>query len=91
MKLTAKITKLFTNAGNLKALATLCLADSFLITGIRIVDCEKGINVFMPSMKDKEEVYRDICFPIKSELRNQINTVVLNAYDASCKENEADG
>ena len=89
MKVTAKITKNFTDAGKLKAFATVCLADAFLVTGVRVVECEKGITVFMPSMKDKDE-YRDVCFPIKPELRSQINTTVLNAYDASLKENEAD-
>lgn len=69
----------------------LLLADAFLVTGVRVVECEKGITVFMPSMKDKEDEYRDVCFPIKPELRSQINTAVLNAYDASLKENEMDG
>ena len=32
----------------LKAFATVCLADAFLVTGIRVVECEKGITVFMP-------------------------------------------
>lgn len=91
MRVTAKITKIFHNAGKLKAFATVCLADAFLVTGVRIVECEKGITVFMPSMRDKEDEYRDVCFPIKQELRSQINTVVLNAYDASLKENEMDG
>ena len=89
MKVTAKITKNFTDAGKLKAFATVCLADAFLVTGVRVVACEKGITVFMPSMKDKEDEYRDVCFPIKPELRSQ--TAVLNAYDASLKENEPDG
>ena len=86
MKVTAKITKSFTDAGKLKAFATVCLADAFLVTGVRVVECEKGITVFMPSMKDKEDEYRDVCF-----LRSQINTAVLNAYDACLKENEPDG
>ena len=89
LKVTAKITKSFTEAGKLKAFATVCLADAFLVTGVRVVECEKGITVFMPSMKDKEDEY--VCFPIKPELRSQINTAVLNAYDASLKENEMDG
>ncbi|MCI8431850.1 MAG: SpoVG family protein [Lachnospiraceae bacterium] len=90
MKVTAKITKNFEDAGKLKAFATVCLADAFLVTGIRVVECEKGTTVFMPSMKDKEDEYRDVCFPIKPELRSQINTTVLNAYDANLKENETD-
>ena len=90
MKITAKITKTFEDAGKLKDFATICLADAFLVTGVRIVECEKGLMVFMPSMKDKEDEYRDVCFPIKAEMRTQINNMVLNAYDASLKENEAD-
>ncbi len=90
LKVTAKITRSFEAAGRLKAFATICLADAFLVTGVRVVEGEKGLNVFMPSMKDKEDEYRDVCFPIKPELRQQINTVVLNAYDASVKENEGD-
>ena len=90
MKITAKITKTFEDAGKLKAFATICLADAFLVTGVRIVECEKGLTVFMPSMKDKEDEYRDVCFPIKAEMRTQINNTVLNDYDASLKENEAD-
>lgn len=90
LKVTAKITKYFTDAGKLKAFATICLADAFLVTGVRVVECEKGMTVFMPSMKDKEDEYRDVCFPIKPELRSQVNTVVLNAYDAGMKENGQD-
>ncbi len=91
MKVTAKITKFFQEAGKLRAFATVCLADAFLITGVRIVECKKGITVFMPSTKDKDDEYRDVCFPIKPELRSQIDTAVLNVYDAGLKENEADG
>lgn len=53
LKVTAKITKNFTDAGKLKAFATVCLADAFLVTGVRVVACEKGITVFMPSMRIK--------------------------------------
>ncbi|MCI8392241.1 MAG: SpoVG family protein [Roseburia sp.] len=88
MKVTAKITKHVPNAGRLRAFATICLADAFLVTGVRVVECEKGMMVFMPSMKDKEDEYRDVCFPIKPELRSQIDTAVLNAYDADMKVNE---
>ena len=90
MKVTAKITKHFTDAGKLKAFATICLADAVLVIGVRVVECEKGMTVFMPSMKDKEDEYRDVCFPIKPELRSQVNTAVLNAYDAGMKENGQD-
>jgi len=81
MKVTAKIVATLTDKGRLKAIATVCLNDEFLITGVRIVDCEKGTGVFMPSRKDKKEEYRDICFPITPELHQKIRDTVLEAYE----------
>ena len=82
MKVTARISKGFERAGHLKAYATLCLADSFLVTGVRVVECENGLRVFMPSTKDPDGEYHDVCFPI--------TPAVLNAYDSFIKETEGD-
>jgi len=35
--------KTFNSAGKLKAIATVCLGGEFLVTGVRVVDCEKGL------------------------------------------------
>lgn len=80
MKVTAKIVANLTDKGRLKAISTVCLNDEFLITGVRIVDCEKGLGVFMPSRKNKSEEYRDICFPITPELHKTIKETVLEVY-----------
>lgn len=80
MKVTAKIVANLTDKGRLKAVSTVCLNGEFLITGVRIVDCEKGLGVFMPSRRTKAEEYRDICFPITPELHQTIKEVVLEAY-----------
>lgn len=90
MKVTAKISKGFEHVGHLKAYATICLADSFLVTGVRVVECEHGLRVFMPSTKDKDGVFRDVCFPIQADTRGRIENVVLNAYDCYVKEMEPD-
>lgn len=80
MNVTAKIVTNLINKGRLKAISTVCLNDEFLITGVRIVECEKGLGVFMPSRKTKSEEYRDICFPITPELYKTIKESVLAAY-----------
>lgn len=85
MRIAAKIVKTFDNAGKLKAIATVCLGNEFLVTGVRVVDCEKGLTIFMPSMKDKNDEYRDVCFPITAPCRTQFNNAVLNAYDEHLK------
>ncbi|MGL5434548.1 MAG: SpoVG family protein [Lachnospiraceae bacterium] len=81
MRVTAKIVAREIAAGRLKGIATVCLNQSFLITGVRIVDCENGLTVFMPSRRASQEEYRDICFPITKELHRQIRDVVLTAYE----------
>lgn len=79
MKVTAKMVSRFSAEGRLKGIATVCLGDSFLITGVRVVDCQKGLAVFMPSRKNQDG-YLDICFPITPQLYKQIKDTVIQAY-----------
>lgn len=81
MKVKAKIAAVYEDKGRLKATATVCLGGCFLITGVRVSDCEKGLCVFMPSRKTEDGEYKDICFPITSELYKQIKDTVLEAYE----------
>lgn len=83
MRVTAKIVSRFEDKGRLKAIATVCLEERFLVTGVRVTDCERGLMVFMPSRKTGTGEYKDICFPITPELHQQIKTVVLDAYQAA--------
>lgn len=80
MRVTAKIVAHLADESRLKAIATVCLNNEFLITGVRVLECEKGPRVFMPSRKNNAGEYRDICFPITPELYSQIKDTVLKAY-----------
>lgn len=80
MKVKSKIVARYEDKGRLKAVATVCLDGKFLVTGVRVADCQKGMAVFMPSREIHAGEYRDICFPITSELYKQIKESVLVAY-----------
>lgn len=80
MKVKSKIVARYEDKGRLKAVATVCLDGKFLVTGVRVADCQKGLAVFMPSREIRAGEYRDICFPITSELYKQIKDSVLEAY-----------
>lgn len=80
MRVSAKIVSRFEDKGRLKAIATVCLDNTFLVTGVRVVDCEKGLTVFMPSRKTAQGEYKDICFPITPKLHSQIKDIVLQVY-----------
>lgn len=45
-----------------------------------MVEGEKGLFVAMPSQKVGNE-YKDVCFAKSAELREQINSSVLEAYE----------
>lgn len=80
MKVTAKVVARHQDESSLRGVATVCLNNEFLITGVRIVACEQGLAVFMPSRRVKLEEYKDICFPITAKLHQQIKETVLTAY-----------
>jgi len=96
MNTSAKIVKTFPQSKTLKAVANLYFDDCFVIHGVKVIDSEKGMFVAMPSVqvsgtppKDGRK-YKDICHPLNSETRRQINDIDLAAYQevtASAKEN----
>lgn len=65
MRVTAKIVAHLADESRLKAIATVCLNNEFLITGVRVLESEKGPCVFMPSRKTNVGEYRDIAFPLR--------------------------
>lgn len=75
--------------GNTLAYASVTIGGMFAVNGIRVMDSEKGRFAAMPSTKDKNGEYRDICFPVTKELRTQLNTAVLEAYDEAISQEKA--
>lgn len=80
MKMKSKIVARYKDNGRLKAIATVCLEESFLITGVRVADCKNGLAVFMPSREVAPGEYKDICFPVTATLYKQLKDSVLEAY-----------
>lgn len=68
--------------GKVLAFASVTINDMFAVNNIRVVNSDKGPFVAMPQAKDKEGQYRDICFPVTSDLRKQLNDTILGAYAA---------
>lgn len=83
MKIEAKITNLTLGESNVKAIATVNLDDCFAVRNIRVMSGKKGLFISMPSVKDHDSNYTDICFPITPEFRTQLNQTVVEAYHQS--------
>lgn len=79
MKLEARITRMVGDE-KLKAYASVVIDDSFIITGIKVIEGTDHKFISMPARKGKNATYYDICFPITKEFRQEITEVVLEAY-----------
>lgn len=70
--------------GRMKGYANINLNDQFQIRGLRIMEGENGLYVAYPNDPFyKGEDYRSVCFPITRQLREHIETCVLEKYQAS--------
>lgn len=66
--------------GSVRAYASVNLNDCFAIRNVKVMDSTKGLFVAMPSYKAGSGEYKDICFPVTKEFREQLNNAVIDAY-----------
>jgi len=66
--------------GSVRAIASVNLNNCFAIRNVKVVDSSKGLFVAMPSYRAGNGEYKDICFPVTKEFREQLNNAVLDAY-----------
>ncbi len=64
-----------------KAFASITLDDEFVVHDLRIIEGQKGLFVAMPSRKLPNGEFRDVAHPIKPQVREMIQTVVLEEFD----------
>lgn len=88
LKVTAEITHIPEEKGSVLAYASITIADSFVVYGVKLIETKDKTFVAMPSRsyeqtkgKKKETKYTDICFPITKEFRKAIEDAVIEAYN----------
>ena len=77
--------------GSVRAFASINLNDCFAIRNVKVVDSTKGLFVAMPSYKAGNGEYKDICFPVTKEFREQLNQAVLDAYHQALTQSQNQG
>ena len=56
------------------------------VKNLKIVQGSKGLFLGMPSQPDGKGGYRDMAYPVTKEFREQLNTAVLQAYEAKLEQ-----
>ena len=57
------------------------LGGVFVVSGLKVIDGKKGAFVSMPQYKSKDGEWKDSCFPITAEFREELSDAVLEAYE----------
>ncbi len=65
----------------LKAVATVTFDDCFVVHDIKVIEGNEGFFIAMPSRKTGEGEYKDVAHPIKTEMREELIKIILNAFE----------
>ena len=68
--------------GKMLATATITIDNEFVVHDIKVIDGDNGLFIAMPSRRTKEGEFRDVAHPIRPETRQQLQDLILNAYEA---------
>ena len=65
--------------------ASVTFGGVFVVTGLKVIDGKKGAFVSMPQYKYKGD-WKDSCFPITADFREELSDAVLEAYEAEVED-----
>ena len=88
-----KIERLMDGEGSTKAFASLTVANSFAVHGIRIVDTEKGLKARMPFrsyQSGNETKYQDYFHAVTSDAHKALEKSILDAYSQALEQGMSD-
>ncbi|MDD5136309.1 MAG: SpoVG family protein [Candidatus Omnitrophica bacterium] len=66
--------------GATKAFCDLSILDSLVINGLRVVEGKDGLFVSMPREEGRDGKWYNTVIPLKREVKDAIERVVLEAY-----------
>jgi len=70
-----------TGDGNLKAIADLKIGDSIIIKGFSVLQGKHGVFVAMSRKAAKDGRWFDVLTPLNEEVKSEIETKILEAYE----------
>ena len=86
MRITDVRVRKLNKEGKMKAIVSITLDDEFVVHDIKVIEGEKGLFIEIPSKKASDGEYRDIAHPINSATRENIQKLILEAYEKAKEE-----
>ena len=73
--------------GKVRAFASIVIDDCFIINDLRVLEGREGqLFVTMPARKSRNGQMRDVAHPLNSEVREEIETRVLEEYERAVRD-----
>ena len=70
----------------LKAVVSVTLDACFVVHDIKVIEGNEGCFIAMPSRKTAEGEYKDIAHPINAQMRDSLQSVILEKYETTLAE-----
>ncbi len=90
MQITDVRVRKITKEGKMKAVVSITLDDEFVVHDIKVIEGEKGMFIAMPSKPTANGEHRDTAHPINSATRDNMQKIILEAYEKALTEPEAE-
>lgn len=90
MQITDVRVRKITKEGKMKAVVSITLDDEFVVHDIKVIEGEKGMFIAMPSKPTANGEHRDTAHPINSTTRDNMQRIILEAYEKAVNEPEAE-
>lgn len=81
MNIEVKIRRIFNNERRMKAIASVAFDGVLAVHDVKVISGPTRLFVSMPSRKCENGTFMDIVHPIGTEMRQQIETAVIEEYE----------
>ena len=90
MKITDVRVRKVNSAGKMKAVVSVTFDDSFVVHDIKVIEGKERMFIAMPSRKTAEGEFKDVAHPINTQLRDELQSVILKKYEEVLLEEPAE-
>lgn len=67
--------------GRMKAVVSVTFDDAFVVHDIKVIEGMEKLFIAMPSIKTPNGEFKDIAHPINSEMREMLQSAILEKYE----------
>lgn len=72
--------------GRMKAVVSVTFDDAFVVHDIKVIEGQDKLFIAMPSRKTPDGEFKDIAHPINANMREMLQSVILEKYEESLAE-----